>query len=250
MKGKPGKMLKLMRGSARSSGSGDQLSVTGEMTQGVEAAAAAEKSGAVQIPRQAGAAGGFREGDRVMLVVPFWGALDQETGVLVRDRNGAQSGKPPTYRARSQGTVIYPHPAPEDFIYEMRAKGSYLIMMDDGRKLYASSSSPQPWVNSDLKRIAGQCQVTHRNGQTYVRPTFNRLDRVQLKESFICRNNGQRYEAGWRGTIFLMARSMQECWDSGLYEVSLDDDPVRGDRGMVTVYAESLVLIRPAPHGS
>jgi hypothetical protein len=47
-----------------------------------------------------------------------------------------------------------------------------------------------------------------------------------------------------------MARSMQECWDTGLYEVSLDDDPVRGDRGMVTVYAESLVLIRPAPHGS
>jgi len=33
MKGKPGKMLKLMRGSARSSGPGDQLSVIGRMTQ-------------------------------------------------------------------------------------------------------------------------------------------------------------------------------------------------------------------------
>src|SRR5450759_1691726 len=43
---------------------------------------------------------------------------------------------------------------------------------------------------------------------------------------------------------------MPECWDTGLYEVSLDDDPVRGDRGMVTVYAESLVLIQPGPHSS
>jgi hypothetical protein len=250
MKGKPGKMLKLIRGSARNGGPDDQMSAIDEMTHGPQAPAAAEKSGVVAIPRQAGAAGGFHEGDRVMLVVPFWGALDQETGILVRDRNGAQAGKPPTYRPRSQGTVIYPHPAPEDFIYEMRAKGSYIVMMDDGRKLYSCNSSPQPWVNTDLKRIPGQCQVTHQNGQTHVRPKFNRLDRVQLKESFICRNNGQRYEAGWRGTIFLLARSMPECWETGLYEVSLDDDPVRGDRGMVTVYAESLVLIRPGPHNS
>ena len=250
MKGKPGKMLKLVRGDARNSRPGDHMSVIDGMTQGLEAAAAPGQSGAIQIPGHAGAAGGLQEGDRVMLARPFWGALDQETGVLVRDWNGAQTGEPPTYRARSQGTVIYPHPAPEAFVNEMRAKGNYIVMMDDRRKLYSCNSSPQPWVNTDLKRIPGQCQVTHKNGQTNVRPKFNRLDWVQLRESFICRNNGKRYDAGWRGKIFPLTSTMPECWDTGLYEVSLDDDPVRGDRGMVTVYAESLVLIRPGPHSS
>src|ERR1035441_5343827 len=127
MKGKPGKMLKLVRGDARNSRPGDHMSVIDGMPQGLEAAAAQEQPGAVQIPRQAGAAGGFQEGDRVMLARPFWGALDQETGVLVRDWNGAQTGEPPTYRARSQGTIIYPHPAPEYFVNEMRAKGNYIV---------------------------------------------------------------------------------------------------------------------------
>src|ERR1035437_7841793 len=79
MKGKPGKMLKLVRGDARNSRPGDHMSVIDGMPQGLEAAAAQEQPGAVQIPRQAGAAGGFQEGDRVMLARPFWGALDQES---------------------------------------------------------------------------------------------------------------------------------------------------------------------------
>lgn len=245
MKGKPGKMLKLVRGNARNSRPVDRMSVIEGTTQGLAVPAAA-----AQLPVQAGATSGFLEGDRVMLARPFWGELDQGTGILVKDWTGADTGEPPTYRARSQGTIVYPHPAPDDFVNEMRAKGNYIVMMDDGRKLYSCNSSPQSWVNTDLKRIPGRCQVTHQNGQTYVRPKFNSLDRVQLRESFVCRNNGKRYEAGWRGKIFPLTTTMAECWGTGLYEVSLDDDPVRGDRGMVTVYAESLILIRPAPPSS
>jgi hypothetical protein len=247
MRGRPAKILKLARGYARNGRADDHLSIIDGTTQGFGEPAGPERSVARFVPAQAGSADGFFQGDRVMLTVPFWGELDLATGVLVKDASGAGSGEPPSYQARSQGTVIYPHPAPDDLLYEMRAKGNYIVMMDDGRKLYSCNSSSQPWVNTELKRIPGQCQVTHRNGQTYVRPKFNALDRVRLKEGFICRNNGRRYEAGWLGRIAPRTISIAESWDSGLYEISLDDDPVRGERGMVTVYAEALVLIRPAP---
>jgi hypothetical protein len=247
MRGKPGNMLKLVRDYARTGRPADHMSATYEMPQGHQAPAASERSAAVRVPEQPGAARGFKEGDRVMLTKPFWGELDEGTGVLFKDWNGAAAGEPPSYRARSQGTIIYPHPAPEDFVNEMRAKGNYIVMMDDGQKLFSCNSSPQPWVNTDLRRIPGQCQVTYQNGRINVRPKFGKLDRVQLRESFICRNNGKRYEAGWRGQIDPRTTTMAECWDSGLYEVSLDDDPIRGVRGTVTVYAESLVLLRPGP---
>jgi hypothetical protein len=247
MRGKPGNMLKLVRDYARTGRPVDHMSMIDEMPKRHRTPAASEQSAAMRVPEQPGAARGFKEGDRVMLARPFWGELDEGTGVLFKDWNGAAAGEPPSYRARSQGTIIYPHPAPEDFINEMRAKGNYIVMMDDGRKLFSCNSSPQPWVNADLRRIPGQCQVTYQNGRINVRPKFGKLDRVQLRESFICRNNGKRYEAGWRGQIDPRTTTLAECWDTGLYEVSLDDDPIRGVRGTVTVYAESLVLLRPGP---
>jgi len=70
----------------------------------------------------------------------------------------------------------------------------------------------------------GQYQVTHHNGKTYVRPKFNAFDRVRLRDAFVCLDDGKRYEAGWKGKIFPFATTITECWDSDLYEVSLDGD--------------------------
>ena len=187
---------------------------------------------------------GLGEGDRVTLVRPFWGVPDPDTGVLVRDRDAEDAGARPTYRAGSNGTIIYPYPAPEDFVAEMRANSNYIVRMEDGRRLYSGNPFPSPWVNTDIERIPGQYQVTHHQGKTYVRPKFNSLDRVRLRESFICRNNGKRYEAGWRGRIFPVTTTLADCWATGLYEVSLDADTFGRDRGMVTVYAEALILLR------
>ena len=189
----------------------------------------------------AGVTAGLGEGDRVRLVRPFWGVPDPDTGVLVQDWDAEDAGQRPTYRAGSNGTIIYPYPAPEDFVAEMRAKGNYIVSMEDGRRLYSGNPSPAPWVNTDLERIPGQYQVTHYNGKTYVRPKFYSFDRVRLRESFTCRNNGRRYEAGWRGRIFPLTTTLAHCWATGLYEVSLDDDLFGRKRGMVTVYAEALI---------
>jgi hypothetical protein len=189
----------------------------------------------------AGVTAGLGEGDRVRLVRPFWGVPDPDTGVLVQDWDAKDAGQRPTYRAGSNGTIIYPYPVPEYFVEEMRAKSNYIVSMDDGRRLYSGNPSASPWVNTDLERIPGQYQVTHHKGKTYVRPKFNSLDRVRLRESFICRNNGKRYEAGWRGRIFPLTMTLADCWASGLYEVSLDDDSSGRERGMVTVYAEALI---------
>jgi hypothetical protein len=247
MKSTPGNMLKRVRDLARTSRPAGPLSVVDGPAPGSAGTGGAAPDAAVRIPAQAAVTGGFREGDRVMLVRPCWGELDPSTGVMVKNWNGAATGEPPTFAARSQGTVIYPHPAPDDFVSEMRAKGNYLVLMDNGQKLYSCNSSPQPWINTDLKRIPGQCQVTYQNGQISIRPKFNHLDWVQLRESFTCRNDGKRYEAGWRGKIVPLTATVAECWDTGLYEVVLDDDPVHGSRGTVTVYAEALVLLRPGP---
>jgi hypothetical protein len=37
---------------------------------------------------------------------------------------------------------------------------------------------------------------------------------------------------------------LADCWATGLYEVSLDADSFGRERGMVTVYAEALILLR------
>jgi hypothetical protein len=239
-----------------SRGLGNILRVLNEMTRGIEVLtrvpdhppaspwASAFPAGTItagEPPGPAGVAAGLGEGDRVKLVRPFWGVLDPDTGVLVQDRDAQDAGERPTYRAGSNGTIIYPYPAPEYFVEEMRAKSNYIVSMDDGRRLYSGNPSPAPWVNTDLERIPGQYQVTHHKGKTYVRPKFNSLDRVRLRESFICRNNGKRYEAGWRGRIFPLTMTLADCWATGLYEVSLDDDSFGRERGMVTVYAEALI---------
>jgi hypothetical protein len=242
-----------------SHGLGNLLRVLNGMTRGIEASAKAPDYPAVspwagvlgagtiaagEGPGSAGAPASLGEGDRVKLVRPFWGMSDPDTGVLVRDRDAEDAGAQPTYRAGSYGTIIYPYPAPEDFVAEMRAKSNYIVRMEDGQRLYSGNPSPAPWINTDLERIPGQYQVTHHQGKTYVRPKFNSLDRVRLRESFICRNNGKRYEAGWRGRIFPVTTTLADCWATGLYEVSLDADTFGRDRGVVTVYAEALILLR------
>jgi hypothetical protein len=242
-----------------SHGLGYFLRVLNEITRGIEAPAKAPDYPALspwanvlgagtigtgEGPGPARAPTNLGEGDRVKLVRPFWGIPDPDTGVLVRDRDAEDAGARPTYRAGSNGTIIYPYPAPEDFLAEMRAKSNYIVRMEDGRRLYSGNPSPAPWVNTDLERIPGQYQVTHHQGKTYVRPKFNSLDRVRLRESFICRNNGKRYEAGWRGRIFPVTTTLADCWATGLYEVSLDADTFGRDRGVVTVYAEALILVR------
>jgi hypothetical protein len=242
-----------------SHGLGNFLRVLNEITRGIEAPAKAPDYPALspwanvlgagtigtgEGPGPARAPTNLGEGDRVKLVRPFWGIPDPDTGVLVRDRDAEDAGARPTYRAGSNGTIIYPYPAPEDFLAEMRAKSNYIVRMEDGRRLYSGNPSPAPWVNTDLERIPGQYQVTHHQGKTYVRPKFNSLDRVRLRESFICRNNGKRYEAGWRGRIFPVTTTLADCWATGLYEVSLDADTFGRDRGVVTVYAEALILLR------
>lgn len=45
---------------------------------------------------------GFCEGERVRLAEPFWGELDPDTSVLLKDWNGPDSGEPPTYPAGSK----------------------------------------------------------------------------------------------------------------------------------------------------
>jgi hypothetical protein len=242
-----------------SHGLGNLLRVLNGITRGIEASAKAPDypalspwasvlgagkigTGEGRGPGRASATLG--EGDRVKLVRPFWGISDPDTGVLVRDRDAEDAGARPTYRAGSNGTIIYPYPAPEDFLAEMRAKSNYIVRMEDGRRLYSGNPSPAPWVNTDLERIPGEYQVTHHQGKTYVRPRFNSLDWVRLRESFTCRNNGKRYEAGWRGRIFPVTTTLADCWATGLYEVSLDADTFGRDRGVVTVYAEALILLR------
>jgi hypothetical protein len=240
-----------------SHGLGNFLRVLNEMARGIEVPAKvpgyppaspwtsafpAGTAGPGEWPVPAGAPAGLGEGDRVKLVRPFWGVPDPDTGVLVPDRDAEGAGARPTYRAGSNGTIIYPHPAPEDFVAEMRANSNYIVRMEDGRRLY--SGNPSPWVNTGLERIPGHYQVSHHQGKTYVRPKFNNLDRVRLRESFICRNNGKRYESGWRGRIFPLTTTLADCWATGLYEVSLDADSFGRERGMVTVYAEALVLLR------
>ncbi len=197
-----------------------------------------------ELPVPVRAPAGLGEGDRVKLVRPFWGLPDPDTGVLVRDLDAEGAGARPTYQAGSNGTIIYPYPAPDDFVAEMRANSNYIVRMEDGRRLYSGNPSPSPWVNTDLERIPGQYQVSHHQGRIYVRPKFNSLDRVRLRESFTCRNNGKRYEAGWRGRIFPLTTTLADCWATGLYEVSLDADSFGRDRGMVTVYAEALILLQ------
>jgi hypothetical protein len=242
-----------------SHGLGTLLRVLNEMTRGIEAPAKAPDYppaspwasvpgtgtiGTAEVPAPAGAPAGLGEGDRVRLVRPFWGVPDPDTGVLVRDRDAEDAGARPTYPAGSNGTIVYPYPAPEDFVAEMRAKSNYIVRMEDGRRLYSDNPSASPWVNTELERIPGQYQVTHHQGKTYVRPKFNSLDRVRLRESFVCRNNGKRYEAGWRGRIFPLTTTLADSWATGLSEVSLDADSFGRERGMVTVYADALFLLR------
>ena len=221
---------------------GNLPTVVAEKTQETAAPTNRSRDAAVGRPGPARVSDRFSEGDRVKLAKPFWGELDPGKGVLVRDSGAAERGEPPTYQAGSQGTVIYLHPAPPAVLWEMQTNGNYIVSMDDGREIYSTSPSGLPWANTDLERIPGQYQVTHHNGKTYVRPKFNAFDRVRLRDAFVCLDDGKRYEAGWKGKIFPFATTITECWESDLYEVSLD-----GDRGMVTVHAESLVLI---PHGT
>jgi hypothetical protein len=242
-------------------GLGNILRVFNEMTRGIDVLAKAPDyppvspwpgafaAGTIatgELPGRAGVPAGLGEGDRVKLVRPFWGVPDPETGVLRPDRDAQDAGERPTYRAGSNGTIIYPYPAPENFVEEILARSSYIVSMDDGRRLYSGNPSAAPWVNTDLERIPGQYQVTHDKGKTYVRPKFNSLDRVRLRESFTCRDNGKRYEAGWRGRIFPLTMTLADCWATGLYEVSLDDDSFGRERGMVTVYAQALTGV-PEP---
>ncbi len=223
-----------------SRGPGNLPKVIAEKTQGTGTPAGRSWDAAGAAPAPARMTDRFSEGDRVQLAKPFWGKLDPGKGVLVRDASGAEKGEPPTYQAGSQGTIIYLHPAPPAVLWEMQTNGNYIVSMDDGREIYSTSPSGLPWVNTDLVRIPGQYQVTHHNEKTYARPKFNAFDRVRLRDAFTCLDDGKRYEAGWKGKIFPFATTITECWDSDLYEVSLD-----GDRGMVTVHAESLVLIPP-----
>jgi hypothetical protein len=187
---------------------------------------------------------GFSEGDRVRLAKPFWGELDSDTGALLKDWYGPDRGDPPTYPAGSQGTIIYPSPAPPEFVKEMKASGNYLVAMDDGRRLYAGG--PFPGVEgAALERIPGRYQIVREGGQVHLRPMFNDSDRVRLTESFASQNSGKQYEAGWEGKIWAMAVTMAECWRTGYYPVSLDDDPFGGDRGVITVPAGALELVIP-----
>lgn len=185
---------------------------------------------------------GYSEGDRVRLAKPFWGEPDPDTGTIMKDWDGPHTGDAPTYPAGSKGTILYPDPAPPEFIREMKAAGHYLLAMDDGRELYAGG--PFPGVEgAALERIPGQYQVAHENGKVYLRPKFGDGDRVTLKQSFTSQNTGRCYEAGWEGVICPLAVTMTECWRTGNYPVSLNDDPFGGDRGMINIPAEALELI-------
>jgi hypothetical protein len=186
--------------------------------------------------------GGFSEGDRVRLAKPFWGKVDSETGTLLKDWSGPDRGDPPAYPAGSQGTIIYPDSAPPEIILKMKANGNYLVAMDDGRRLYAGG--PFPGVEgAALERISGRYQVAHQDGKVYLRPKFNAGDHVRLKVSFTSQNSGKAFEAGWEGTICPLTVTMTECWRTGYYPVSMDDDPFGADRGMINVPAQVLELI-------
>jgi len=185
---------------------------------------------------------GFSEGDRVRLAKPFWGEIDSDSETLLKDWDGPDRGGPPTYAAGSQGTIIYPNAAPPDFVREMKANGKYLVAMDDGRILYAGG--PFPGVEgAALDRIPGRYQVARQGGQIQLRPMFNDGDRVRLTESFTSQNSGKQYEAGWEGKIWATAVTMAECWRTGDYPVSLDDDPSGNDRGVINVPAGALELV-------
>jgi hypothetical protein len=185
---------------------------------------------------------GFSEGDRVRLAKPFWGEPDPDTGTLLKDWSGPDRGDPPTYLAGSKGTIIYPNPASPEFIDQMKANGEYVVAMDDGRELYAGG--PLPGVEGAvLERIPGQYQVARQNGKVYLRPRFGDGDRVRLKQSFTSQNSGKNYEAGWEGVICPLTVTMAECWKTGYYPVSVDDDPFGDVRGMINVPAEVLELI-------
>lgn len=127
----------------------------------------------------------------------------------------------------------------------MKAQGNYVVRMEDGRSLYAGGPFPG-LEGAALERIPGQYQVAHQNGQVFMRPKFNDGDRVRLTESFISQNTGASFEAGWEGTICPLTVTMAECWRTGYYPVSLDDDPFGGDRGMITVPAEILEFVAEA----
>jgi hypothetical protein len=184
----------------------------------------------------------FNEGDRVMLAKPFWGEPDPDTGTLLKDWSGPDRGDPPTYPAGSKGTIIYPDPASPELIKQMKANSEYIVAMDDGRELYAGG--PFPGVEgAALERISGQYQVARQDGKIYVRPRFGDGDRVRLTQSFTSEKTGKHYEAGWKGAICPLSVTMAECWRTGYYPVSLDDDPFGGDRGMINVPAEVLELV-------
>jgi hypothetical protein len=124
----------------------------------------------------------------------------------------------------------------------MKANGKYVVAMDDGRELYAGG--PLPGVEGAvLERIPGLYQVAHQNGKVYLRPKFGDGDRVRLKQSFTSQNSGKNYEAGWEGVICPLTVTMAECWETGHYPVSMDDDQFGHDRGMINVPAEALELI-------
>ncbi len=187
---------------------------------------------------------GFAEGDRVRLAKPFWGEPDPDTGTLLRDWSGPDKGDAPAYPAGSQGTIVYPDSASPEFIKEMKVNGSYLVAMDGGPWLYAGG--PLPGVEgAALELIPGHYQVARQYGKLYMRPKFKNRDRVRLKESFVSQNDGKSYEAGWQGIICPLTVTMVECWRTGYYPVSLDDDPFGGNRGMINVPAEVLELILP-----
>lgn len=186
---------------------------------------------------------GFSEGDRVMLVEPFWGEPDPDTGTLLKDWGGPDRGDPPTYPAGSKGTIIYPDPASSETIKQLKAQGDYIVAMDDGRELCAGG--PLPGVEGAvLEKIPGQYQVIHQNEKICVRPRFSDGDRVRLTQSFTSEKSRKNYEAGWEGIICPLTVTMAECWTTGYYQVSLDDDPFGGDRGMINIPAEALELIR------
>jgi hypothetical protein len=187
---------------------------------------------------------GFSEGDRIRLAEPFWGEADSDTGTLLKDWDGPSRGDSPSYTAGSQGTIIYPNPAPPEVVNDMKVNGKYLVAMDDGRMLYAGG--PFPGVEgAALERIPGRYQVARQGGQIRLRPMFNNDDRVRLTKSFTSQNSGKQYEAGWEGKVWAMSVTMDECWRTGYYPVSLDDDPFGRDRGVITVPADALELVIP-----
>jgi hypothetical protein len=59
-------------------------------------------------------------------------------------------------------------------------------------------------------------------------------DRVRIVVPF-SGGNGQRYEAGWIGTIFPFNTTLEQCRETDRYEINLEEDEYGRDRGVVIV---------------